>query len=147
MEVFDELPMPWRFAIERKTTTGMTDVVDAGGMVVPAKTVIVQVRDGLQITAINRMQWVLREDVFDVHQQQLLVLLLVLQAQLDPAHDFGRVLLRRVDEQVAHCAIDVLTEAVDVFDARARDQSTLKPWKGRAMGFVIGVVEVVVSVV
>jgi hypothetical protein len=84
----------------------MADMTHATGVIVPANTVVVQ--RGLQVSgrAIDRVQRVLRKDVLDVHEQQFLMLLLMLQAQLDPAHDFGGVLLWGMGQQLAHGAVD-----------------------------------------
>ncbi len=123
----------------------MADMTHATGIAVPANAVVMQCGCRFQVAAIDRVQRVLRKDVLDVHQQQFLMLLLVLQAQLDPVHDFGGVLLWRMGQQLAHCPIDMLAEPVDVLYARARDQPALNPWERRAVGFIVGIEQVVVS--
>src|SRR3546814_1905464 len=68
----------------------MPDVLHTAGVFMPARA-LGAAGPGLgEIVAINRVQRALREDVLDVHQQQFLVLLLMLQAEADAADDFGR---------------------------------------------------------
>jgi len=81
--------------------------------------------------AIDRMQRVLREDVLDVHQQQLLVLLLVLQAQADAADDFASLLARRIAQQLAHGLVDVPAVATR---SRPPPDATATPRRARAKG-------------
>jgi hypothetical protein len=63
--------------------------------------------------------------VFDVHQQQLLVLLLVMAAQFD---QLLRVVIESARVQPAHQRVlHILAIAADIRDARSRHQATLRP--------------------
>ena len=119
LEILDELAMSRGFAIEGEIAAGMPDVLHTAGVFMPARA-LGAAGPGLgEIVAINRVQRVLREDVLDVHQQQFLVLLLVLQAEADAADDFGSLLARRIAQQFAHGLVDVAAIAIDLVHTRA----------------------------
>ena len=79
------------------------------------------------------------EHVLDVHEQQLLVLLLVVEAELD---ERGRRRgVARVDELV-HRVVDVRAVLRDLVDARPREQTALRARVPRTDRFVVRVEEV-----
>ncbi len=114
LEILDELPVPGRFAIEGETFAGMADVLHAAVERMPAQALAVRLDSRFQVVAVDRMQGALREDVLDVHEQQFLVLLLVLQTQLDPPVDFIGIGLGRLGQQFAHGLVHVTAVTVDV---------------------------------
>ncbi len=66
---------------------------------------------------VRRVQRVLREHVLDVHEQQLLVLLLMVQTEGD---QFGETRLVELIEQRSHRPIDVGAVTGDLLDAGPR---------------------------
>ncbi len=78
------------------------------------------------------------QDVLDVHEQQLLMLLFVMQAEYD---ELGRVGVAGVD-QVVHRVVDVRAVLRDFADRRAREQPALRSRVPRPDRFVVGVEEV-----
>ena len=58
------------------------------------------------------------QHVLDVHEQQLLMLLLVVQTELDERGGFGIALV----DQLVHRGVDVRAVARDVGDRRSREQ-------------------------
>ena len=82
------------------------------------------------------MERVRGQHVLEVGHQQLLVLLLVVQAEHDQRRDALEQLVVGGLEQVEHVLVDVGAVAVDVGDRRARDQAAL----GAAVPFADGVV-------
>ncbi|MNP16199.1 hypothetical protein D3C76_1085860 [compost metagenome] len=137
--------MARRLAIEGETVAAVADALHAAGEAMPAQRRGRDRRRRRQVAAIDRVQRVLREDVLDVHEQQLLVLLLVLQAQLDAARDLPRVLGRRRGEQFAHGPVDMRAEGHHLGHPGSRDQPPPRAGEGRAVGFVVGVEQVVVE--
>ena len=82
--------------------------------------------DGERRLDVDRVERVAEEHVLDVHQQQLLVLLLVVQAELDERGEVGpRVGVAAVD-QLVHRGVDVGAVARDLVDGRAREQAALR---------------------
>ena len=86
--------------------------------------------------AVRRAQRVAREGVVDVHDQQLLVLLLVVQAQLE---QLGRSLVRTAVDDLQNGGVDVLAVLGDLRDAWAGDQPALGSGVTGADGLVVGV--------
>jgi hypothetical protein len=90
---------------------------------------------------IRRLEGVDRQHVLDVHEQQLLVLLLVVEAELDDR----RQLLERTavegGDQVTHAGVDVGAVAADVVGARPGDESALGPGVAGADALVVAVEE------
>ena len=109
--------MPWRLAIKGETVADVADMAHARAVVMPAQAVVMQCRHRFQVVAVDRGTRVLRQNVLDVHQQQFLMLLFMLQAQFDPSQDFSGVLLRGIGKQLFHGAVDMLAKAVDVIHA------------------------------
>ena len=64
------------------------------------------------------MKRVLRQDVLDVHQQQLLVLLLVLQADLDHGRHAGNRSVGTALQQVGHRIVHMASIREDLVDRR-----------------------------
>ena len=75
------------------------------------------------------------EAIQEVHQQQFLVLLLVLQSQFHQ----GLNLLRRILQQPFQPGIHPMAPGQYVGDGRAAEQASLRPGMSGADGFVIGV--------
>ena len=83
-------------------------------------------------------QRVARQHVLDVHDEQLLVLLLVVQAELE---QLGGPRRDRSIEQLAHRDVDVLAVPGDLGAARPRDQAALGAGVPRPDRLVVGVEE------
>ena len=90
---------------------------------------------GLEVRRVGR---VAVENVLDVHQQQLLVLLLVVEAERDQPGFFG---VTGVD-QCVHRVVDMGAVPRDVGDGRSRQQSALRTRMPGPDGFVVRVEEV-----
>ena len=78
------------------------------------------------------------QHVLDVHEQQLLVLLLVMQPEHDERRGFGIAI---VDELV-HRVVDVRAVASYLGDRRAREQASLRTRMTRTDRLVVGVEEI-----
>ena len=100
-----------------------------------------RLRCGRQVGGLQR---VAREDVLDVHQQQLLVLLLMVQAQGDQLREAGLVGLA---EQALHGAVDGTAVASDLLDAGTRQEAALGPGMAGTHRLVVPVEDVGVRVV
>ena len=91
---------------------------------------------------VDRVDRVVEEHVLDVHEQQLLVLLLVVQAEHGQRGEVGpRVGVAAID-QLLHRGIDVGAVARDLLDGRAREQAPLRSRMTRTDGLVVRVEEV-----
>ena len=75
------------------------------------------------------------EAIQQVHQQQFLVLMFVLYAQLHQ----GRNPFRRILQQRLQPRIHPMAPGHDIGDRRAAEQTALRPGMACADGFVIGV--------
>ena len=69
----------------------------------------------------NRIERILREDMFDVGDEKFLVLLFVVQTEREDRLDFREERLVRVLEQLDHTLIDRLPEAIGFGDRRPRN--------------------------
>ncbi len=147
MEIFDELAVPRCLAVEGELTASMADMLHAASELVPARALrAARLRPG-EVVAIDRVHGVLRKNVLDVHEQQLLVLLLVLQAQADATDDLGSLLARRIYQELAHGLIDMPAIGINLLDPWTRQHAAPRSRKGQAMGLVVGVEQVVVGLV
>jgi len=84
----------------------------------------------------RRAQRVLREQVQQVGEDQLLVLLLVVQAQLDQVAGRGG---QPRAQQVGHRLVDMLAVGAHLRQRRARQQAAARPLVARADGVVVRV--------
>ncbi len=113
----------------------VADRHDAAVVVRPPR-IVDQRRPGPRELAVGRVQGVARQDVLDVHDQQLLVLLLVVQTELQqlagPRRDVPV-------EQLADRDVDVLTVRTDLGDARSCDQPARDPRVPGSDGLVVRV--------
>ena len=96
-------------------------------------------RGGLPVRVIDRIGRVLREGVQDVGEQQFLVLLLVMQADLQDREHAPGIGRRHLVDQPLDRRIDMGAIAGDVGGVRPRDQPALRARVARAGGDVIGV--------
>jgi hypothetical protein len=69
----------------------------------------------------------LREGVQDVGEEQLLMLLLVMEADLEDARDLGPLRLVGAGEQLLDAGVDVGAKRGDLFAVRPRDESAVQP--------------------
>ncbi len=92
---------------------------------------------------VHRCECVRREQVFHVHQEQFLVLLLVMAAQFDQSP--RRLVQPSGLEETRHRVLHVLPVACDVSDPRAGHQPALWARVPRADGLVVGVEQVPVG--
>ena len=112
----------------------MADLGDAFGQVDPAHRPAR--RRGLApATVIGRQQRVFGQRMQDVGQQQLLVLLLMLQAELDQRRDLGRGL----GQQPRHRGIDMGAIGADRGAVGPRQHPPLRPGMPRPRRLVVGV--------
>ena len=94
-----------------------------------------------QIGGVERVP---REDVLDVHEQQLLMLLLVVEPQGDQLRQPG---LAGIAEQTLHGLVDVGAIARDLVDARTRQEAALGSRMARPHRLVVRVEDVGVRIV
>jgi hypothetical protein len=95
-------------------------------------------------STVDRMQRIQREQILEIGQEQLLMLLLVVQAEHD-ALDRIRV-ARWIDarDQCGHVVIDVRTVRRDVFYCRARQKTTQRAREKRADRLIVRVEQIAV---
>ncbi len=87
----------------------------------------------------SRQQRIAREQVFDVGEQQFLVLLLVVQSECQYACELrGEALLQKLE----HSLVDPFPVSEYLLHGRARQQSAARAGVHRAYGVVIGVEEI-----
>src|SRR5947209_2505929 len=82
---------------------------------------------------------ILSEDVFNVGQEKLLVLLLVMKTKRQNRLDLGEERFVRVLDQLGHTRVDRVAEAISVRDRRPRDQPAQVAPMHVAGGVVIGI--------
>ena len=127
-----------RLVVETEPLPFMTDRMNARGNVnEPARTLCRARR--LPGGVVDRIGRVLREGVQDIGEQQFLVLLLVMQADLQNREDARRVRRRHLLDQPLDRRIDMGAIAGDVRAVRPGDQAALRAGVARPGGDVIGV--------
>ena len=77
--------------------------------------------------------------MLDVHQQQLLVLLLVVEAELDRGHHLVEGAGVQADDEVAHPVVDVAAVDPDVVGARTADEAAVGACVSRPDRLVVAV--------
>jgi hypothetical protein len=75
--------------------------------------------------------------MLDVGEDEFLVLLLVLQAQLDQAQGFGREFF--ACDRVVEALVDLGAIVEDLGERGPRQQAALRPWMHRAHALVVAV--------
>ena len=75
----------------------------------------------------------------DIGEQQFLMLLLMMEADLEHARKLGKGALGHHADQLLHCRIDMRAIVGDALRIRARDQTALRPRVTRAGGDIIGI--------
>ena len=93
---------------------------------------------------VHRMQGVSRQDVLDVHQQELLMLLLVMQAERD---ELDEPRLCGIPEHRLHRGVHRGAVARDVVDARSGEEPAFGAWMPGADRLVVRVEDVLVRIV
>ena len=126
----------WQFVVVAEPIAVVSDVDNASVDAHPTQ----RCRRGRRVHdgVIGRGGRVQREQMLDVHQDQLLVLFLMVEAQLD---EFGGLVRKLAAQQRAHRVVDVGAVVADFGDGRTSDLAALAscvPWPG---GLVIGVEE------
>ena len=112
--------------VEGELVAGVADAHDAARVLGPSRDRRGAVGDRRleRELAVRRAERVARQDVLDVGEQQLLVLLLVVEAERDKEGDLvGGASV----EQALHSDVDVLPVVGDLGDARAGDDAALVP--------------------
>ncbi len=130
-----------QFVVEGETAVAMTDFVDAAGNVEPSQRRRGG-RGGSRLGPIARADRIAPEGVLDVGHEQLLMLLLMLQAELDQRQDRGPRGAGGGFDQRRHRAIDMLAVASDLVDARTRQQTARRAGVARPDGFIIGIEQI-----
>jgi hypothetical protein len=95
--------------------------------------------------AVSNLEPVREQDLLGVRQQQLLMLLLVVQAELDEARELGVVGLGL--EEAEHGVVDTGTIIMNLGNGRAAKHAAVGPGMHRADRLVVGVEEPLVSIV
>ena len=134
----DQFVMPRRLIVEAEPLPLMADGVNAGRHI--DKTARTE-RGARRCPAgvIDRIGRVLREGMQDIGEQQFLVLLLVMQADLKNREHALRISRRHLLDQPLDRGIDIGAIARHVFAVRPRDQAALRAGVARTGGDVIGV--------
>ena len=133
----DQHPMRRALVVEAVAVALMADGVDAFG-----KLGVTLLRVGfrrLPVRVVGGIGRVLRKGVQDVGEHQLLMLLLVVQADLQNARDLGPRRAARLGDQRFSRRIDMRAVLRDLDGIRPRDQPTLRPRMARTGGDVIRV--------
>ena len=127
--------MPRAFAVERETLPVVTDLGGTGTTLDPAHRLRRHARpSGLGGPQRGRER-VLREQMQQIGDEQFLVLLLVMRAELDQIlRRFGQIVPRRHDRAIDMCAV-----CSHLVQRRPRQQPARGPGDARALGLVIAV--------
>ena len=99
---------------------------------------------GPHLRIVGRRSRVQGEGVLDVHQDELLMLLFVLQAELDDARDCWPVGFAGGEQEAGDGFIDVAAVGVDLVDAGTREHAARRARMTLADGFVVGIEEVAI---
>ncbi len=126
--------------VEGKAVAGMADLDQAALEVDPAHRRIALDRWGTR-WRIGRLQRIERQHVLGIHQDQLLMLLLVIEAELEQRMPIAAVPLDQVDRGLG----DMATIGQDLLDAGTRDHAALRARMARPDGLVVGVEEIFVG--
>src|SRR5262249_20301137 len=95
-----------------------------------------------QTSTKDRMERVLREDVFDVRDEQFLVLLFMMHPEDENRLDFMEQLFVGIREQSVHARIDGCAVALSLANGWPRDQSPQISLVHVARSVVVGVKEI-----
>src|SRR5262245_65299875 len=86
--------------------------------------------------------WILREGVEDVGEDELLMLLFVMEADLEDAHHLGQLRIVGAGEQALHSRVDVGAKRGDALAVRPRDEPALGPRVARPSRHIVRVEEI-----
>ena len=137
LERLDERAMPRALAIEGEALAIVSHLNAAAVEFVIGRRRVVGLadRDGAWIL-VSRMQRVLREQMQDVGQQQFLMLLFMIAAELDQRCDCGRKI---VLHKRRHRTVDMVAIRGDRLERRAGDHAASRTRLTRANALVIGI--------
>ena len=140
----DQFVVPRRFVVEAEAVALVANGMNAGRHIdidAARANTSWNLRSAgrLPVRVISRIGRVLREGVQDVGDQQFLVLLFVMQADLENLEYARRVRRRHGLDQPLDRLVDMGTIAGDILAVRAGDQAALRARMARAGGDVIGV--------
>ncbi len=133
--------MPWELVVEGEASTSGTVVVpdfdEATVKIDPAHAV--RLRQIGRDAAVDGLERIERQDVLDVHEQQFLMLLLVIEAQLDQGPELAEHAVVKPVDQVAEAGIDVVPVEAHVMCTWAADDAAQGPVVSRPYGLVVAV--------
>ena len=131
------------FVVEAEAFLTVADLDEAGVVADPTAGWRAGRRDGrLGRRSVGRGQRVERQEVLDVHEHQLLVLLLVVQPELDQLRDG---VVRRIGEEERHRLVDMRSVAGDLGHPRAGDHAAFGTGMAGPGRLVVGVEQVAVG--
>jgi len=82
------------------------------------------------------MQWIARQQMFDIGEHQFLVLLFMLNAKFNQR---GGVMRARMVKKPFDALVDCFPISEDFFYSRTREQATLRAWELFTNAVVIGI--------
>ncbi len=134
---FDKHAMPRALAIEGEAPAVVSDLHDAAieRPIGRGRAVGFADRDRAGVL-VGRAHWVLREQVQNIGQHQLLMLLFVITAELDQLSDGRRKIILH---QRRHRAVDMVAIRSDRLQRRAREHAASGTRLTRAYALVVGV--------
>jgi len=135
--------MTGRLVVEVEPFATMTDVDDPARVVDPSE-LASHLRWSTGARVVGRGEPVVRQHMLDVHQQQFLVLLLVVEAQLDQG-DNGRVRPAIGLDQGVHRLVDPAPVVGDIGHARTADETPIGTGVPLAHGLVVRVEQIAVG--
>src|SRR5690348_16729323 len=138
--------VPWAFIVEGKARAAIPDLAQALAEFAEFERRGWTMHRGrrLSIGGIERIQ---PEDMLDVHQDQFLMLLFVIEPQRQERRDLAPLIFSGACEQGLHSRINMRAVTRDLVDARPRQEPALRPWMTRARTFVIGIEEIAVGAI
>ena len=133
--------MPRQLVVETEAAAGVADLGEPAGEFAGTRAARrAALAAGPGAARISRLQRIAREQVLDVGEQQLLMLLLVMQADRD---DLLQLRRQRVAlQQALHLLVHVRAIGPHLFDGRPRQQAALGAAVPRPDGFVVGIEEI-----
>ena len=129
------------FVVKCEAASVMTDLCDTALALDPPEWRD-RFRSRRQLLLVGRPEGIHRKVVLDVHEQEFLMLLLVVESQGDAAGDVAPALLGNGVHEREHRLVDMRAVAIDLLHRGAGEQPSLRARMKRAEGLVIGIEQV-----
>ena len=133
------LPVSRQLVVEAETVARVADLDQPAFDVDPPE--VVGLAHLARATGVHRLQGIAGQHVLDVHEEQLLVLLLVVEAELERGRELLEGATVEGGHEVAHPVVDLPAVDPDVVGPRPGDEAALGARVASAEGLVVAVEE------